>query len=93
MLLAILVLLGGCGEEPIPERITGVVTEVRPTTGPVRDFSVEGAFGTFEVRIDPDRDYGFDLRHLEEHRDTGDPVIVRLEDRGGQAFARSIEDA
>lgn len=87
--------LAACGGEEaaeVPERITGVVTEVHPASGAVRAFSVDTGFETIEIAIDPDRDYGFDLRHLEEHRDTGQPVVVGLEDRQGRAVAVSIED-
>ncbi len=94
-----LALLVGCGAdpepvpEPVPERITGVVTEVRPASGPVESFSVRTSDQKYDVSIDPARDYGFDLRHLEEHRDTGDPVVVELEQREGKLSAVSIVDA
>jgi hypothetical protein len=54
---------------------------------------VESEKLTLEVMIDPTRDYGFNLNHLYEHLDTGDPVHVPLEQRDGTAYAAEIEDA
>jgi len=95
VLTTLSVLLGACGagDEPAPERITGVVIDVRPGSGPVRSFAVETSFQTYEVLIDPRRDYGFELRHLDEHRETGDPVAVELEERDDDVYAVSIVDA
>ena len=90
----LLLLAAACGEEPaVPERVTGLVTEVRPSSGAVEAFRVETTLESYEILIDPRRSYGFDLRHLDEHRATGDPVVVRVEQRDGAAYAVSIEDA
>jgi hypothetical protein len=45
------------------------------------------------IRIDPSRDYGFDLTHLNEHQSTGDPVRVRLRQRDEGLYALQIDDA
>ena len=89
----LLLLAVACGNEPVvPDRLTGVVTEVRPSSGAVEAFTVETTFEAYEILIDPRRDYGFDLRHLDDHRATGDPVVVRVEQRDDAAYALSIED-
>ena len=36
--------------------------------------------------------YGFDLEHVQEHADSGDPVRCALEERDGRAYALSIAD-
>jgi hypothetical protein len=45
------------------------------------------------ILIDPQIDYGFDLAHLREHMETGDPVRVDLELRAGDVYATQIDDA
>lgn len=45
-----------------------------------------------EVWIADDVQYGFDLEHLQEHEDSGDPVRCALEERDGRAYALSIAD-
>jgi hypothetical protein len=47
----------------------------------------------YEVAVDPGRDYGFDLEHLEVHREQALPVLVRLEERGDVLLAVEIFDA
>jgi hypothetical protein len=99
--LVALVLLASCGSERAPgppamsppSQVRGVITDVRMDGDAVTRFVVEGASGRHEILIDPQRDYGFDLRHLEEHRATGDPVLVELENRDGALYAVSIVDA
>lgn len=102
-LLALLVLsLAGCGgEDPVPvsaRTVTGVVIEV--VTGShdgvpnqVTGLVVETDAETIDILIDPGIDYGFDLHHLSEHESTGDPVRVKIEDRGGILYALRIDDA
>lgn len=101
VVLTAVLLLASCGpaepvpsEAPIaPEQIRGVIVDVRTVGGEVAGFVVDTPDGSFEILIDPDRDYGFDLRHLEEHRSTEDPVLVDLEARGDSLYAVSILDA
>ena len=79
---------------PLPDPLTGVVTKVSAVRGgDVIALAVRAGQETYEVLIDPARDYGFDLHHLEEHRETGDPVRVDVEQRRDGAYAVSIEDA
>jgi hypothetical protein len=101
-LLLAAVLLASCGAEPStpaetasppPAQVLGVITEVGLEGDQVVSFEVEARDGSYEILIEPTRDYGFNLRHLLKHRDTGDPVAVDLEARGGELYAVSILDA
>ena len=86
----------GTGEAPDPTPIgdvTGVITQVETRGDEVVAFTLAAEGSTHRILIEPDRDYGFDLAHLEEHRATGDPVLVRTRTRDGEHFALSIEDA
>ncbi len=74
--------------------VTGLITAIEPPEGDIESFTVDSeAEGEVEVFIDRDLDYGFDLHHLHEHLETGDPVVVELETRDGVLYATSIEDA
>ena len=98
------VLLAGCGGDPEPsdaepqagsrlESVTGVITTIDPPEGDVESFIIDSDdAGRVEVLIDPEVDYGFDLHHLHEHLESGDPVIVDLDARGAVLFATAIED-
>jgi len=100
LLVVTLALTAACSsspgtEPPVPEEITGVITEIeRDDAGGITAFMVSADEGsTHDIRIDPARDYGFDLEHLVEHQTTGDPVIVTTEKRDGTAYAVEILDA
>ena len=90
---------GGAGEgmserpSPPPEQVTGVITEMRFDGERVVGFEVETVARSFEILIDPERDYGFNLKHLEVHRDQQLPVQVDLESRDGKLYAVDILDA
>lgn len=64
-----------------------------PALGDVRAFTVKDGDDFYEISIDPEVDYGFNLGHLNEHRTTAEPVRVELEQRGDELVALSIEDA
>ena len=78
---------------PPPDRITGLITELSYDGEQLTSFVVESEDHTLEILIDPERDYGFDLEHLEEHRVGELPVQVALEARGEGLYAVEIEDA
>lgn len=84
-----------CASEPeVPSTVTGLITSIeRSDAGGITGFTVEARGGPQDVRIDPGRDYGFDLEHLEEHRAQALPVRVTLKERDGQAYAVEILDA
>lgn len=101
--LAVVLLVGvaasGCGKEtpptpPAPTALTGVITEIMAGDGgQVTGFDLNAAGESYEILIDPGRDYGFDLNHLREHESTGDPVRVRLRQRDEALYALRIDDA
>jgi uncharacterized protein (DUF2141 family) len=78
---------------PAPSQVTGVITEVQRAQGEIAGFTVDAGAESYDIDIDPERDYGFDLEHLEDHRRTGDPVRVDLQDRNGRPVALTIVDA
>ena len=99
-MLASIVLFGfACTDEPAdelrdpPKVITGTITEINTDDGEITSVVIETQELALEVRIDPARDYGFDLDHLYEHMETEEPVRVPLEQRGRDLYAEAIEDA
>jgi hypothetical protein len=88
---------GACSsEEPpdAPDQVTGVLTDVESFgIGDIRGFTIKDGSDTFEINIDPEVEYGFDLGHLQEHLSGSLPVTVELEERDGVLYALSIEDA
>jgi hypothetical protein len=92
-----LVLIAACGgnSEATPDVVTGVITEVtwNDDRTAVQSFKVDAQGDDYEIRIDDEVDYGFDLAHLEEHRDKHEPVRVKLRERDGTLFAERIDDA
>jgi hypothetical protein len=78
---------------PPPDRLVGEILEVREENGRVSEFTLAADGDRWEIGIAEDVDYGFDLDHLYEHRDTGDPVDVLLEERDGDLVALRIDDA
>jgi hypothetical protein len=96
-------LLVACGDqaEPssdptaqAPQEVTGVIVDIDSAgLGEVRSFELKSGDETFEILIDPQVDYGFNLGHLNEHLAGGQPVRVQIEERDGKLFARRIDDA
>ena len=99
-------LVVGCGNDdrtrpenqnsaaPPPSTITGVITEVDSSgLTEVKSFtlSVEGEI--YKIFLADDIELGFPPAHLNEHKTTGDPVKVDLEERSGKLYATSIADA
>ncbi|MDP8956522.1 MAG: hypothetical protein M3N24_06155 [Actinomycetota bacterium] len=85
-----------CGSDgdPAPRQVTGVITEIsRGTGGQIQSFAVRQGDQSLEIQIDRQRDYGFDLEHLEVHRTSNWPVRVSLEQRDGTLYAVEILDA
>ncbi len=101
-LIALLVAACGADDAPsnaggktgTPDRVTGIITEVEAHMGKhVTAFTLESEEGkTYEISIASKVDYGFNLKHLIEHRDKKDPVSVTLEERSGTLYAMSIDD-
>lgn len=77
-----------------PSTLTGVITEVESSgLTEVESFTLSVEGETYEIFLADDIDLGFPPAHLNEHKTTGDPVKVDLEDRSGQLYATSIDDA
>jgi hypothetical protein len=100
VLVAVVFIHTACAGEPAvddlrdpPDVITGTVTEVNEEGGEISSLVIEAEELALEVRIDPARDYGFDLNHLYEHMETEEPVRVPLEEKDGDLYAEAIEDA
>jgi hypothetical protein len=100
ILLAALLLLGACAEPtindgpaPPPDQVTGLITQIEFEGDRLTNFVIEARGATYDILIDPERDYGFNLKHLEVHRADELPVLVELESRGGDLYAVSILDA
>jgi hypothetical protein len=95
--LAILLGVGStaCGKEApaAPSVVTGVITKVAAAGSEVTSFDLDADGESYRIQIDPGRDYGFDLTHLNEHQSTGDPVRVRLRERDEALYALRIDDA
>ncbi len=84
----------GNGEDPAPSELTGVITEVESSgLTEVESFTLSSEGETYEIFLADDIDLGFPPAHLNEHKTTGDPVLVKLEEHGDRLFALSIEDA
>lgn len=86
--------VSACGESSpaLPTEVTGPIVEVQRDGGEISAFTVEGDDGRVEVWVADDVAYGFELEHLQEHADSGDPVRCALEERDGRAYALSIAD-
>jgi hypothetical protein len=97
VVIALALLAPACGDGDdvaAPDAVTGVVVEIEAQgLDDVRSFTVKDGDELYDISIDPDIDYGFNLGHLNEHRATAEPVRVELEERGDQLVALSIEDA
>jgi hypothetical protein len=87
--------LAACGGEESrpPAELVGAIVEVQSENGSVVSFTLDAGGETHAIYIAKDVDYGFDLRHLHEHRTTGEPVRCALEERGERLYALEIADA
>jgi hypothetical protein len=83
---------GGTEREGTPSELVGVIVGIEGDAE-VHAFTLEADDGRYRIFIADDVDYGFDLRHLHEHRATGDPVRCTLEKRGDRLYALAILDA
>lgn len=97
--LIVAVISAGCGDNGgdgagTPDEIAGIILEIDSEgLGEVNSFRVKDGDDTYTVRIDPEREYRFNLGHLHEHLQNAEPVKVELESRGDSLFAVTIEDA
>jgi hypothetical protein len=96
-LLAVAVLLGGCGggdggADETPSVLTGTIEHIT-VKGRTGVFSLRANGRSYVVHMTRDVDYGFDLRHLLTHRDSGQPVRCHIERRGDMLVALDVLDA
>jgi hypothetical protein len=95
----ILILAASCGgaaapvADPSPGRVTGLITEVRFDGDEVVSFVLETRDESHDLLIDPEYDYGFNLRHLEVHRQQELPVHVEIVPVEGALYAHEVLDA
>lgn len=85
---------GGSAEVEAPSEVTGVVVDIESAgIGDIRGFKLKDGANTYDVVIDPDTEYEFNLGHLQEHLSGSVPIKVELEERDGVLYAETIEDA
>lgn len=87
--------LASCGGEgDDPSVITGHVVKVNSQgLTEVDSFVVSTTGRRYRIAIDEDTDLDFPPAHLNEHRITGEPVRVEVDEKGDELVAVSIEDA
>ena len=100
LLLAGALLCSACGGDSGanggggPDEITGPVVKVdAESLGEVTSIELKQGNETFEILIDPEIDYDYNLGHISEHLSSGAPLRVEVEERDGELFATSISDA
>ncbi len=93
--LVILALVSCGGDEgDQPSVITGTVVEVESQgLTEVDSFVVSSEGQRHTILLDDETDLGFPPSHLNEHRISGEPVRVEVDEREGELVATSIEDA
>jgi hypothetical protein len=82
---------GGGGDSD--DELTGLIIDVRGRGNDVRSFTLRSGERTYELRIVPGVDYGFQLGHLRAHQSTLFPVRCKFERRQGRLYAVEIVDA
>ncbi len=76
-----------------PRTVTGVVVDIESRAlNEVDSFTLKDGDETYEIFIDPAREYGFPLSHLNAHQTGGEPVAVDVEERDGRLVALTISD-
>jgi len=100
LLLAGLLVCASCGGDSstdgggATDEITGPVVKVdAKSLGDVTSIELKQGDETFEILIDPEIDYDYNLGHISEHLSSGAPLRVEVEERDGELFATSISDA
>ena len=78
---------------PPPSEVSGLITELTYDGDQLASFVVESEESSFEILIDPEHEYGFNLKHLEQHRDKELPVLVTIDVRDDGLYAVEINDA
>jgi hypothetical protein len=89
----LVLVLASCTESDTPSEITGTVVEVDSTGLTEVDSIVVSSDGDrFTILLDENTELDFPPAHLNEHRISGDPVRVEVEESDGTLVATSIGD-
>jgi hypothetical protein len=88
---AVLAGCGGGGDDQT--ELTGLIVDIRGRGNNVRSFTLRSGDETYDIRIAPDVDYGFQLGHLRAHESSLFPVRCKIERRAGRLYALEIVDA
>ena len=75
---------------PVEGRITQISGDSRGLN--LLQFKTEDG-APYEVRLDPEFDYGFDLRKLHDYQEQDRPVVIDFERNDGSAPATAIKPA
>ena len=78
---------------PATSPVTGLITELERSDGAIGAVTLDVEGTTYRFLVDPERDYGFDLNHLDEHVSGKLPVSVSFETRPDGLYATAIDDA
>ena len=92
ILLAVAAGCGGGGAAVPPHEAEGYITSVAGSGSDVPSFTLQVGTREYTILIDPELDYGFDLRHLRDHERRRLPVLCILEQRGDETYAIRIDD-
>jgi hypothetical protein len=92
-LASIVAVLAACGGGGDSNELTGLIVDVRGRGNEVRSFMLRSGDRTYEIRIAPEVDYGFQLGHLRAHQSSFFPVRCKFERREGRLYALEIVDA
>lgn len=91
LLVLMAILSGACGPTS-GEEVTGIVVDVRGDLEDIEQFTVLANGERMEFGTTSDGDYSFGLGHLRDHLRSGEPVVVRWEERGDRLVATFIDD-
>jgi hypothetical protein len=91
-LASVVAVLAGCGGGGDSNELTGLIVDVRGRGNDVRSFTLRSGDRTYEIRIAPEVDYGFQLGHLRAHQSSFFPVRCKFERRQGRLYALEIVD-
>jgi hypothetical protein len=93
VVLAIALVLAACGGNGSEDdELIGLIVDVRGRGNNISSFMLQSGDETYEIRIAPDVDYGFQLGHLRAHASMLYPVRCKLERRQGRLYALEIAD-
>ena len=80
-------------DRTLPERLRGVIVDVEASgITEVESFTLRSGGRTYEIDVTKETDLAFPPAHLSEHRASGEPVVVELEEADGGLVATSVDD-